>query len=247
VHIVRAESPFLCDDLSDLDDRLLSRASAVVPMREIAAGNTDPTVLGLRHDVDNFIAPAVAMAEWEAERGYRSTYFILPTAGYWQEKETLQAALEVISECGHEIGYHLNAITTAIETGRDPVEIVEETVAELRGYGHTVTGVVAHGDNACYKHNFINDEIFIESPRPKYGAPDRLVGGVRLAPVSRAYFGFAYDPNWLKRAEYLSDSSGVWSRPFDEVAAGFPYQGQLHMLVHPDWWTEAFVPEQVAA
>jgi len=31
------------------------------------------------------------------------------------------------------------------------------------------------------------------------------------------------------------------------VAAGFPYQGQLHMLVHPDWWTEAFVPEQVAA
>lgn len=243
---MRSESPFQADDLQDLDDRLLSRASAVVPMWQIAAGRKDPTVIGLRHDVDNVLAPAVAMAEWEHERSYRSTYFILPSADYWAEKETLQAALEVIAGCDHEIAYHLNAITTAIETGRDPVEIVEETLAELRGYGYDVTGVVAHGDAACYTHGFVNDELFTESPRPTYGPPSRMVGGVLLEPVSRSRFGFEYDANWLTRAAYLSDSGGRWSQPFDTVADGFPYTGQLHCLVHADWWQQAFVPEQVA-
>jgi hypothetical protein len=244
---VRLDAPFLADDLADLDARLLSRASAVVPMREVAAGQTDRHVLGVRHDVDNVIEPAVAMAEWECERGYRSSYFILPTAPYWQEKQLLEESLGVIADCGHEIGYHLNAITAAIATGCDPVEFVEETVAELRGYGHDVTGVVAHGDAACYRHNFVNDELFLESPRPGYGPPRRQIGGMQLEPVSRTRFGFEYDPNWLPRAAYLSDSGGSWSQPFDQVAAHFPYHGQLHLLVHADWWGQAFVPERAAA
>lgn len=244
---MRAEAPFQPDDLEHLDT-LLSRADRVVPMREIAAGDTAPGVLGLRHDVDNVIAPAVAMAEWEAERGYRSTYFILPTAPYWRQKEMLEESLHAIADCGHEIGYHLNAVTAAIETGRPVHEIIEETVGELRGYGFPVTGVVAHGDQACYRHNFINDEIWLESPRPSYGAPDRVIAGsVRLAPVPRETFGFTYDPNWLPRAEYLSDSGGRWSRPFDDVAEGFPYGGQLHMLVHADHWPQAFPNLAVAA
>jgi hypothetical protein len=83
------------------------------------------------------------MAQWEAERGYRSTYFILHTAPYWQDKDTLQASLEVIADCGHEIGFHINAITKPlIGTGRDPLEIAAEAVGELRGYGYEVHGVV---------------------------------------------------------------------------------------------------------
>jgi hypothetical protein len=77
--------------------------------------------------------------------------------------------------------------------------------------------------------------IFTES-RVRLREPDRTVGGVKLNPVSRTTFGFDYDPNWLPRAEYLSDSGGRWSRPFEQVAAGFPYDGQLHLLVHPCWW-----------
>jgi len=236
---VREQAPFQLDDLVELD-MLLARANAVVPMREVAAGLTDENMIGMRHDVDNYIAPAVAMAEWEAERGYRSTYFILHTAPYWKHKDTLRASLDTIAECGHEIGFHLNAITDAIVYGGDPLRIVELAVAELRAYGHEVTGVVAHGDTACYRHHFVNDEIFTESRRPTYGAADRRVGGVALNPVSRSTFGFEYDPNWLPRERYLSDSGGSWSSPFEYVADHFPYPGQLHMLVHPDWWSEAF-------
>jgi hypothetical protein len=241
---VRTCAPFQSDDLRELG-RLLEQASAVVAMETIADGLADHAAIGMRHDVDNHIGPAVEMARWEAERGYRSTYFILPTAPYWAYKHELQAALEEIAGCGHEIGFHLNAITAAIQTGRDPFTILREQVEELRGYGYRVRGVVAHGDQACYRHGFVNDELFVESPRPDWGTATRTVGGVPLRPVPRGTFGFDYDPNQLSRGTYLSDSGGRWSQPFEQIAA--ERVGQLHMLVHPDWWGEAFAPVEAAA
>ncbi len=243
---MRAEAPFQPDDLEALDV-LLDQGWMVAAMEDIARGVDDPHVIGMRHDVDNVIAPAVQMAQWEADRGYRSTYFILHTAPYWQEKDTLKAALEAIAECGHEIGFHVNAITVGLATGEDPAEITEEAADELRGYGYQVHGVVAHGDPACYAFNFVNDEIFVESARPDYGEPDREIAKTRLKPIERRALGFDYDPNWLPRAKYLSDSGGRWSQPFGEVETGFPFDGQLHMLVHPDWWPEAFAPIGAAA
>ncbi len=243
---MNSHAPFQPSDLWQLD-ALLSRAGAVVPMSEIADGNHDERVIGMRHDVDNDILPAVDMACWEQERGYRSTYFILHTAPYWEDKKKLVSALLAIHGLGHEIGFHLNAITEAISTAEDPIDIAQDAVDELRGYGYDVRGVVAHGDNACYQHHFINDEIFTESRRPGYGAADRVVGGVKLDPISRVELGFDYDPNWLPRGDYISDSGGKWSQPFDALADRFPLEGQLHMLVHPDWWKEAFVTVGAAA
>ena len=106
--------------------------------------------------------------------------------------------------------------------------------------GFTVKGTVAHGDNDCYgadgKVRFVNDELFIECVRPELGNLD-----LKREPL--ASFDLDYDANWLDRGAYLSDSSGRWSAPgFDLVAQEFPFPGQLHMLVHPDWWKEAFVP-----
>lgn len=245
---MRSHHPFRADDLLELE-AFLDDASAVVAMEDAAGDFTDESMIALRHDVDNAISPAVSMAQWEAERGYRSTYFILHTAPYWQDKDTLQAALEVIADCGHEIGFHINAITAAIGTGRDPVEIAAEAVGELRGYGHEVHGVVAHGDQACYQYGFVNDELFVESRRPAYGAADRMIAtpNLRLKPISRRGLGFDYDPNWLSRAVGVSDSGGRWSQPFEELVAGFPYEGQVHLLLHPDWWPEAFAELRVAA
>lgn len=215
-------------------------------MEDVFFGDAGREAIGMRHDVDNLLAPAVAMAQWEADRGFRSTYFILHTAPYWQMKDELRAGLEAIAECGHEIGFHINAITEAIRTGRDPIEIAQEAVGELRGYGYEVRGVVAHGDHACYEHGFINDEVFTESARPDYGEPEREIGPITLRPISRTELGFEYDPNWLPRAAYLSDSGGKWSQPFEDVAEAWPCDGQLHMLVHACWWEQAFIPTTAA-
>ena len=235
---MNVREPFQQRDLEELGS-FLDRGR-VIPMCEVADGDRSPDAIGVRHDVDNVIERAVEMAEWEQERGYRSTYFILHTAPYWGDKDLLRRSLDSIASAGHEIGFHINAITAAITTGRDPIAITEEAVAELRGYGHRIRGVVAHGDPACYEHRFVNDEIFTESPRPDWGEPERVVGGVKINPVSRTAFGFDYDPNWLSRGDYLSDSGGVWSQSFDKVTERWP-SGQLHMLIHPDWWGSAFV------
>ena len=215
-------------------------------MREIAAGNTDPQTIGLRHDIDNIIEPAVLMAEWEAERGYRSTYFALHTAPYWRNEWLLRTSLERIATLGHEIGLHNNALTVMMQTGRKPHEVLAEAVAELRLWGFDISGTVAHGDSCCYGPDwtvrFVNDELFVGCDR-ETRAHERF--GFRRVRLS--YLDLAYDANWLPRAEYLSDSGGRWSRPFDEVAAGFPFAGQLHVLVHADHWPQAFPPEAVAA
>ena len=236
---MRPHAPFQPDDLEALDG-LLSQADAVVPMQDIHAWITDHRVIGLRHDVDNAIEPAVEFAFWEAERGYRSTYFVLHTAPYWQDKELLRASLQMISSLGHEIGIHNNALAEAHRTGKDPRRILVEAICELHELGHRVRGTVAHGDPACYDNRgrlrFVNDQLFTECPR-EYP--------IDVKPLPLSKFGLHYDANWLTRGGYLSDSGGEWSQPFAALERAFPLDGQLHMLVHPDWWQEAF--QMVAA
>ncbi len=245
---MRSHAPFRLGDLDELDG-LLGEALAVVPMTAVAAGQQWPQVIGLRHDVDNAIEPAVAMARWEEERGYRSTYFILHTAPYWDDKQLLRRSLDRIAEAGHEIGIHNNALAQAWDDGGDPAAILEAAIVELRGYGHDIAGTVAHGDQRCYDARgmirFVNDELFEECPRPDYGPAVRQHGKLLIDPVPLSDLGLLYDANWLPRAGYASDSGGRWRPGFDEVVAGYPPgDGQLHLLVHPDWWGEAL---QVAA
>lgn len=241
---MRDREPFLPDDLGDLD-AFLSRASLVVAMEDVfdEGLDADPTLVGMRHDCDNVIKPAVEMAIWEAERDYRSTYYILHTAPYWQDKDLLRSSLERIVELGHEVGIHNDAITVQLETGRAAVAVLADAVEELRGYGFTIRSTVAHGNARCHADRYVNDEMFTECHRDDYGDISRL--GVETYPL--ASFGLEFDANWIPRGDYLSDSGGQWSQPFDEATSRWPRRGQLHMLVHPDWWGAAFTAERAAA
>jgi hypothetical protein len=247
---MRTHAPFLSDDLEHLDG-LLDLALQVVPMREVYAGNTDHRVIGMRHDVDNFIEPAVEMAAWENERGYRSTYFILHSAPYWEDKRLLRSSVAEIAAYGHEVGIHNAALSEAVRDGTDPRVTLAEAILELRAMGHTISGTVAHGAaecrNAAGRVVVVNDEMFTECARSDMGPPDRTVGRVNIRPTSLKQFGLDYDANWLPRGAYISDSGGAWSTAFDPVRDGFPFTGQLHMLVHPDWWAEAFERVEVPA
>lgn len=246
------QAPFVDADLAELDSRLLDRAVAVVPMGNVAAGQTWPQVIGMRHDVDNVIEPAVEFARWEQERGYRSTYYILHTSPYWRNKRLLRQSLEFIVECGHDLGIHNNALAAALATGFDPREILFDAVTELRGYGFDIRSTVAHGDQLCYDDHgnlrFVNDELFVECARPNVGAAQRRIGTLNLAPVPMSDFGLEFDANWLGQRTYLSDSGGQWSGDgFDAAADAFPFDKQLHVLIHADWWGRAFVSEEIAA
>jgi len=242
---VNLRAPFTPADLEALDGRLLSRAERVVPLRDVFKGDTGAGVIGLRHDVDDnpqSFETALAFAEWEFERGYSSTFFLLHGAHYWED--AIVRAGEFV-DLGHEVGIHVNAVALALLNDDDPHRILFAALEELRSSGVPVSGAVAHGDQLCHAARFVNDEMFVESRRPDYGAGDRFLraGNVVLAlePVSRSLYSLEYDANWLPRDDYLSDSGGVWSQPFDDVAQRFAGGGvHLQALVHPDWWPDAF-------
>jgi hypothetical protein len=273
---VKDRAPFGPADLAELDARLLSRATAVVPMREVQQRDQhDPGVIGLRHDCDagHSLATALKMARWEFEHGYRSTYYILHTSPYWGYPE-FRETLERIALHGHEIGIHADALAEALKAGGDPDEILFAAIERLRSFGHEIVGVAGHGNPLCNRDRapgeitFANDEQFVECARPQEGEPDRVITrgdiSLRLAPRPLAEFGLEYEA--LKAAYPLpfrcSDSGGKWLNPgFDETverfgasvgAAGqlprWDYSPrQLHLLIHPDWWSRAFVPQAVAA
>lgn len=245
---MRTRAPFTPADLVELDERLLAPARRVVPMFDVFKGDRADDVIGLRHDVDDNVGSfdaALALAEWENSRGYSSTFFLLHGAHYWTSANLALAPRFV--ELGHEVGIHVNAIAVALAEDGDPQQILFDALAELREFV-PVRGAVAHGDALCHSARFVNDEMFAESRRPDYGAGDRFLKHgstlIALEPVPRSVFGIEYDANWLPRSAYLSDSGGRWSRPFDDVVER-ELDGQLHVLIHPDWWTEAF--DRVAA
>lgn len=237
-------APFKSADLEALD-ALLDRADRVVPLWDVHSGDRGPGVIGLRHDVDDnplSFETALAFADWEFSRGYSSTYYLLHGAHYWPD--ALERATRFV-DLGHEVGIHVNALAVALRENDDPHRVLFVALEELRGAGVTVRGCVAHGDSLCHSARFVNDEMFLESARSNYGRPDRFLrsGDVVLAiePVSRSLYGLEYDANWLPRDDYLSDSGGAWSTPFDGVVERFSAGGvHLQALVHPDWWSEAF-------
>lgn len=246
---MRRSAPFGRGDLRELG-AFLERAEEVVAMREIAAGEQHPNVIGLRHDVDNTLDATLELARWEARHGFRATYFVLHDSPYWDTPE-LRPTLEEIESLGHEVGIHSNAIAVALATGREPWEVLHSALARLHAWKLSVTGHVAHGDREwCYREDaslvFVNDELLEECARPELGEPDRWIEAhgrsLRLSPVPMADFGLRYDSYRVgARALYLSDSGGRWNEEPREIMARFPHaSGQLHILIHPCWWTEAF-------
>jgi len=244
---VNWNSPYNASDLEELHARLFSQADRVVPMRDIWKGDVGRRVIGLRHDVDDNAGSfdtALAMAEWEFHHGYSSTYFLLHGSHYWTADNLVRAMQ--FEELGHEVGIHVNALAEALRHRRSPDWILCEALGDLRSVGLRIEGCVAHGDALCRDVNgvrFVNDEMFVESPRPTLGAPDREITHgnctVKIEPRPRSNYHLAYDANWLRRGNYLSESGGRWSQPFDDVVAGFG-EAQLHVLIHPDWWSQAF-------
>ena len=87
------------------------------------APNVSATVM--RHDVDHDIYEALRMAQWEADRGFSSTYCILHTAWYYGELEgnrykhsnILKTAVKELNAMGHEINFHNNLIGEAFRSG----------------------------------------------------------------------------------------------------------------------------------
>ncbi len=200
-------------------DRFLSTAEAVIPCIEAARGNHSPDVIVLRHDIDANLEKAVAFAEWEHERGYRSSYFALHTAGYFRDKPALYDALAHIESLGHEVGLHHDALSVVCERYSDPevwwdaaVDVLRLELGELRAAGFDVVGCCAHG-GSCSRHGISNLDLW---------------GHVEMDGL-----GLEYEAYFLQRKAgvNISDNHGSWRGALALVPGR-----QLHALAHPQHW-----------
>jgi hypothetical protein len=226
------------DDLAKLD-AFLADSKGVVPLRDVARGNGKRGIVALRHDVDHNLEHAIKFAEWEAERRYAATYFVLHTAWYYEDKDALFAGLERLVDLGHEVGLHSNATVLAAEAYEPRArwhtpakrlsngvedtlaDILDEELGLLRDAGFEIVGVAAHGDIRCYQMGVVNE--------------------LRYTHLDLGRFGLEYDADALARGSVgLSDNHG-------EIHGSLLRQQkdrQTFAVLHPCHWS---LPIEVSA
>lgn len=164
----------------------------------------------LRHDVDHSMEHALSFARFEQVNGIVSSYFILPTAGYWaHEHERTFEVMHELEEMGHEVGIHNDAASVVMYDHQPSVSMVLlEWLAEMRAAGFEVAGCAAHG-----------------------GAGDNMAIWSEYEPKD---FGLDYEAYLLQRqgCNYYTDNRGRMAEP-EKVDVNLP----TIMLVHPEHWS----------
>jgi len=233
-----------------------------VTLAEFHAESGRENLIGLRHDVDHDLDIALEMSFWEKDLGFEATYFLLPTAAYWNEEKFLDKVLQ-IQDFGHEVGLHLNVLSEWLRGEiNNPLQRITALFEFLRRSSLRIQGVSSHGDQLCYTKNYINYWSFKEL-RPEH-PEDRETGlnaeGIRangnepwitypdshvlrredglelpLWSVSMKKVGLAYEAVHLPFDRYFTDSHGQWERSPDPLDQDLT-RGRHQILIHPEYW-----------
>lgn len=168
-----------------------------------------PRCVILRHDIDTSLPQALAMAEFEASLGVRSTYFaLLRTDFYNPASATSQAMLQRIHELGHEIGLHFDE---EAYPNRTPAELSAEITNEAN--------ILAH---LC---GFPIRSVSMHRPSKVILEADLEIPGLINS----------YGKTFFHDFKYLSDSRHRWREPVEEIIESGKYD-RLHILTHPFWY-----------
>jgi hypothetical protein len=193
---------------------LLSRIAAthrIVRFADMRAGEPAGPFCILRHDVDYSPAAALRLAEQEAARGVRATYFLLAGTNYYNllAPEHAHFAHELVA-LGHEVGLHYD-VRSFLPFPREEWPRLLRAQAMLLGElaGEPVTSMAMHqpalhGDDPFRgrDHGFVN----------------------------------AYDDRFTRDATYVSDSCRAWRDSGWSMITAGAFPPRLHLCLHPVNW-----------
>lgn len=167
----------------------------------------------LRHDIDNDIEKALALAKVEQELGVTSTFFVLVSSDFYNifsaKSENL---LKEIAACGHEIGLHFDEVRyPEIVTPEDACEKILQEAKLLS---------VAVGKQV--------DTVSMHRPSKMMLEADLQIPGMINS----------YGQVFFKEFKYLSDSRRRWREPVEEIVAAKTFD-RLHILTHAIWYNES--------
>ena len=194
-------------------------------------GEKPGRLIYLRHDIDDNIENSVAMAKIEAGMGIKSTYFVLDTADYF--KRNISKELNFIRDCGHEIGWHNNALYSwyADHMQKSLKFYIIGPLYVLRTmYGITVRGSASHFVPNHSEHLFHNYNIWT--------LPYKFQSTIANDQFTLEEFGLEYETYFLQRDIYLCDSANRWNRDMELTVEDFNGREncKMQILIHPQWW-----------
>ncbi|MDB4470711.1 sulfotransferase [Deltaproteobacteria bacterium] len=242
--------------------KYLKHFGNTVTLRSYSESPDNTDLIALRHDIDYDIDLALEMAYWEHREGFRSTYFLLHTADYWNDADFIDKALQ-LQDFGHEVALHNNLVSRwQNHPDKTPESELRDLLADLRKAGIDIVGTSAHGDALCYAKQFINYWIFsdLRPDNPVIAEKGLNAEGIHstgdrasisypsdhtlhredgellpLWSVPFAEYGLAYDAAHLASDQYFSDSGGGWTRTPDPLSTDLS-NGSYQVLIHPEHW-----------
>lgn len=165
----------------------------------------------MRHDVDMDLEAAHKMALLEKELGISSTFFFLlrnPLYNVFSSEGSKQ--VKQILANGHHFGLHFDCSLYPDVSMNDLEYYISKECSMLEEF-------------------FENPIDAISFHRP---------GHMELNGVELGKWPNSYERIFLEVFEYFSDSRGKWARGNPLESEAFLNRRNLHILVHPIWWTE---------
>jgi hypothetical protein len=185
----------------------------IVPFADLRDGEPDAPFCILRHDVDYSPAAALRLAEQEAARGIRATYFLLAGTNYYNLLAPEQAHFAPeLAKLGHEVALHYDVRSFLPYPREEWLRLLRAQATLLCELsGQPVTSIAMH--------------------QPALHGDD---------PFRGADHGFlnAYDDRFTQEMTYVSDSCRAWrDREWGMLTSG-ALPRKLHLCLHPINWSD---------
>lgn len=172
-----------------------------------------PRCVILRHDIDTSLEQAVRLAELEAEKGVKSTYFVLLRTDFYNPaSQRSQKQLHHILALGHEIGLHFDEAAYGKELAGE--EIIQNIIKEC--------GLLSA---------LLETEVStVSMHRPSKAT---LEADLEIPGITNSY-----GKTFFHDFKYLSDSRRRWREPVLDIIRSGEYD-RLHILTHAFWYHDA--------
>lgn len=172
--------------------------------------NYAPPKLIMRHDIDMDLGPASRISSIEKRLGICANYFFMlrcPLYNVFSSSGSEQVN-QILAD-GHCFGLHFDcSLYEDISNHKLSYYVSKECSLLEEFFNHPVEAISFH--------------------RP---------GHLELSGVDLGKWPNSYERVFLEKFQYFSDSRGIWAHGNPLESKAFSKRENLHILVHPEWWT----------
>ena len=202
--------PFTHEDYRDILRRALAAGYRFASFAELRQDGPPSKRCFMRHDCDNDLVAAAAMAEIEAAEGLSATHFLMLRSAMYNllAPENIQLAKRIVA-CGQMIGLHFDASERATRSGGDVASEVDR------------------------QRDLLSGELGVPVDAVSFHQPDEAIlnGRVKINCIN------TYDAKDMSGVYYISDSNLSFRGGDPRALFDRGEHDNIQVLVHPEWWT----------